>query len=150
MENPKFDPEIEYKLIGEKFSSGQKMNDREEGFVLDAAVRHASNLVEKRSNLILGLSGKSADVRKQLDIIVLDRINSLYQSGSTKLFEELKESVSEAFLIEDEDFPSERLHFLLSEDLDKYFGYEISSEVKDNMDFIRKAVEQVVPTTIKI
>lgn len=149
MENPKFNPAVEsdeYKLIGEKFSRWREMGDWEKNCVFEVAIKHASGLVDQNADEISGLFQKSEDVRKHLDIIVLDRINSYYQAGSTVMFENLKKEICDSFSINEKVLPDESLHSFLSFSLDKYFEDEIDNEVKNNMVFIRAAVERVVPS----
>jgi len=137
---------IYYESIGKKFLSGKNLTDEEKNSIVEVAVRYASSLVDERKVNLQDLSKKPQHVRDHLDMIVLDRVVSFYQSGSTTMFEDLKKTVCDAFSIKEERLSDEKLHSFLSSGLDEYFENDISSEVEDNMNFIRATVQRVVPT----
>ena len=83
-----------------------------------------------------------------MTVIVLDRVVSQYQAGSTMLFDNLKKAVCELFVIKNNDLTDERLCTLLSSSLDEYFAREINDEVSKKMGFIRSAVESIVPNKV--
>lgn len=139
-------PKIYYESIGKKFLSGKDLTDEEKNSIFGNAVEYASNLVDEKKEYIRDLSKKPQNVRSHLDVIVLDRVVSFYQSGSTVMFEGLKKNICDTFSINEEKLPDEKLYTFLSSNLDKYFENEISSEVENSMDFIRTIVQRVVPT----
>ncbi|EKE12806.1 MAG: hypothetical protein ACD_13C00140G0004 [uncultured bacterium] len=140
--------QVNYELVGKKLLSGEAMNDVEKNSVFGIATEFASNLVDNKADSLQGILQQSQDVRDHMNVIVLDRLVSLYQSGSTVMFENLKKTVCDSLSIKENRLSDERLYAFLSSSLDNYFGNEISSEVKKGMDFIRETVERIVPTKI--
>jgi len=137
---------IYYESIGKKFLSGKDLTDEEKNSIFGNAVEYASNLIDEKKENLQDLSKKSQNVRSHLDVIVLDRVVSFYQSGSTVMFEGLKKNICDAFSIKEEKLPDEKLYTFLSSSLNEYFENEIDSEVENNMNFIRTIVQRVVPT----
>jgi len=140
--------QINYELVGKKLLSGEAMNNVEKNSIFEIATKFASNLVDDKADTLHGILQQSQDVRDHMNVIVLDRVVSLYQSGSTVIFENLKKTVCDSLLIKESRLSDERLYAFLNSSLDEYFGNEIGSEVKKGMDFIRETVERVVPTKI--
>ena len=140
--------QVNYELVGKKLLSGEAMNDVEKNSVFGIATEFASNLVDNKADSLQGILQQSQDVRDHMNVIVLDRVVCLYQSGSTVMFENLKKTVCDSLSIKENRLSDERLYAFLSSSLDNYFGNEISSEVKKGMDFIRETVERIVPTKI--
>lgn len=133
-------------MIGEKFQSGKLLNDWEKECIFESAIEYASSLVDKSVNATLRLDQKSLDTRRHLDVIILDRINFLYQPGvKMDLFTEVKTSVCNDFLIEPENLPDEAFHSFLSGILDKYFDKEISPQVRVDMRYITEIVDRMLP-----
>ncbi len=139
-------PKIYYESIGKKFLSGKDLTDEEKNSIFGNAIEYASNLVDEKKEYIQDLSKKPQNVRSHLDVIVLDRVVSFYQSGSTVMFEDLKKNICNAFSIKEEKLPDEKLYTFLSSNLDEYFENKIDSEVEKNMNFIRTVVERIVLT----
>ena len=136
--------QIDYEAVGKKLQSAALLNDDEKFLVFGRASYFASGLIDEKLDKPYTISPISMEVRSHMAVIVLDRVVSLYQSGSTVLFDNLKKAVCETFLIKNEDLSNERLYSVLGSSLDEYFTREISDEVKKNMGFIRGAVDQVI------
>lgn len=141
-----YEAQINFEAVGKKLQSAKPLDKDETFLVFSRAANFASNLIDEKLDRPYTASPMSIEVRSHMTVIVLDRVVSLYQSGSTILFDSLKEAVCKTFLISDKDLSNERLYTVLSSSLDEYFSKEIDEEVSSKMSFIRGAVEQVVPT----
>ena len=140
-----------YKSVGKKLLSGKDISDTEKACVFDAAVKFASNMVDENPEAVRDLPKENKDIRGHLNVIVLDRVVSLVQRGSsTDAFEKLKGELSDAFFVKKEKLVNEQLLAFLSSSLDKYFETPSSYEVDKNMPSIVKAVDRIIPTRIKI
>ena len=139
---------IDFEAIGKKLQSAENLNEDEKFLVFSRATNFASDLIDQKLEKLYIVSPMSIDVRSHMTVIVLDRVVSQYQAGSTMLFDNLKKAVCELFVIKNNDLTDERLHTLLSNGLDEYFTHEINDEVRKNMNFIRSAVESVVPSKV--
>lgn len=138
--------QIDFEAIGKKLQSAKPLDKDETFLIFGRAANFALSLIDERLDRSYAALPMSIEVRSHMTIIVLDRVVSLYQSGSTPLFDGLKKAVCETFLIKDEDLSNERLYSVLSSNLDEYFTKEIDEEVRRKMGFIREAVTQVVPS----
>lgn len=138
-----YEAQVDFEAVGKKLQSAETLNKDEMFLVFSRAANFASDLIDSKLDKTHAASSASVEVRSHMTVIVLDRVVSLYQSGSTPLFANLKEAVCETFLIKGEDLSDERLYSVLSSSLDEYFNKEISEEVKKYMGLIRGAVDQV-------
>ncbi len=146
MENLESKPSAENILIGEKFQSGKEIDDWEKNCIFESAIKHTSNLVNERTDEILGFSQKNQETKRHLSIIILDRINFLYQPGvEMDLFTEVKTSMCKDFLISPENLPDEAFHSFLTGILDKYFDKEISAQVRVDMRYITEMADKMLP-----
>ncbi len=135
--------QIDFKAVGRKLKSAEALNKDEIFLVFGRATNFASDLIDSKLDKTHAASSVSVEVRSHMTVIVLDRLVSLYQGGSTPLFANLKEAVCQTFSIKSKDLSDERLYLVLSSSLDEYFSKDISEEVKKNMGLIRGAVDQV-------
>jgi hypothetical protein len=140
--------QINYGLVGRKLLLSEVMDRNEKNLVLEIATKFASDLVEEKVKNPYGPLQMSGDAKNHMNMIVLDRVLSLYQSGSTIMFDNLKKTVCESLLIEGDHLSNERLHTFLSSGLDEYFDNEVSGEVGKSMGFIRGVVESIFPDRI--
>lgn len=138
--------QIDYKLVGKKLLSAEVMEEDQKNLVFEIATKFASDLVNEKT----GDLQMSKEVRSHMNVIVLDRVVSLYQSGSTATFEDLKRTICETFSVDEEMLTNERLRTFLSSRLDEYFDKNVSEEVGKNMEFIRTKADKVVPMRINI
>ena len=138
--------QISFEAIGKKLQSAKPLDKDETFLIFGRATNFASSLIDERLDRPYTALPMSIEVRSHMTVIVLDRVVSLYQSGSTLLFDGLKKTICETFLIKEENLSSERLYSVLSLNLDEYFTKEIDEEVRKKMGFIREAVNQVVPS----
>lgn len=139
-----------YKSVGKKLLSGKEMSGLEKATVFDVAVKFASDMVDKTPDALRDFPQASKDIRDHLNVIVLDRVVSLVQKGSsTDTFEKLKDELCDFLFIKKEKLANEPLLSFLSNGLDNYFEAPSSYEVDRNMASIVKAVDRVVPTKIK-
>lgn len=150
MENNIKRPGIDNKYVAKILLSGENMGNVEKNFVFDIATKYASDLADEKIGDQPSYLQKSQDVKNHFSVIVLDRIVSLYQNGSTSMFDKLKNTICSSLLIKEDNLSDERLYTVLSSSLDDYFGEEINDEIRNNMEFIRKNVEIVVPTKVDL
>ncbi|EKE12803.1 MAG: hypothetical protein ACD_13C00140G0001 [uncultured bacterium] len=139
---------IDFEAIGKKLQSAENLNEDEKFLVFSRATNFASDLIDQKLERPYTASPMDIDVRSHMTVIVLDRVVSQYQAGSTMLFDNLKKAVCELFVIKNNDLTDERLCTLLSSSLDEYFAREINDEVSKKMGFIRSAVESIVPNKV--
>lgn len=139
-----------YKSVGKKLLSGKEMNDPEKTTVFDIAVKFASDLVDKNPDALRDIPQINKNIRDHLNVIVLDRVVSLVQKGSsTDTFEKLKDELCDFLFIKKEKFANEPFLAFLGSGLDNYFEKQSSYEVDKNMASIVKAVDRIVPARIK-
>lgn len=150
MENNIKRPGIDNKYVAKILLSGENMGNVEKNFVFDIATKYTSDLADEKIGDQPSYLQKSQDVKNHFSVIVLDRIVSLYQNGSTSMFDKLKNTICSSLLIKEDNLSDERLYTVLSSSLDDYFGEEINDEIRNNMEFIRKNVEIVVPTKVDL
>lgn len=140
-----------YKSVGKKLLSGKEMDDTEKAVVFDIAVKYASNMVDERPEVLRDLPQGNKDIRDHLNVIVLDRVVSLVQRGSsTDAFEKLKDDLSGAFFVKKEKLLNEPLLAFLSTSLDDYFAAPLTYEVEKNIASIVRVVDRIIPARIKI
>lgn len=139
-----------YKFVGKKLLSGKEMDDSEKAAIFDIAIKFASNIIDENPEAMRDLPA-AKDIRDHLNVIVLDRVVSLVQKGSsTNTFEKLKSNLCDNLFIKKEKLSNEPLLAFLGSSLDKYFETPLSYEVDKNMASIVKAVDRIIPSRIKI
>ena len=139
-----------YKSIGKKLLSGKEMGDSEKEIVFDVAVKFASDIVDENPDALREIPQINKNIRDHLNVIVLDRVVSLVQKGSsTDTFEKLKDELCDKLFIEKDELANEPFLAFLGSGLDNYFEKQSSYEVDKNMASIVKAVDRVVPARIK-
>ena len=140
--------QVDFEAVGRKLQSLEALNKDEIFLVFGRATNFASDLIDSNLNQTYATTPLSIEVRSHMNVVVLDRMVSLYQSGSTILFDGLKKAVCEAFSIQEENLLDGRLYSVLSSSLDEYFTREISDEVVKKMGYIRGVANQVIPSKI--
>jgi hypothetical protein len=138
--------QVDFEAVGKKLQSGATLSKDETFLVFGRATNFASDLIDSNLKETYATLPVSVEVRSHMTVVVLDRMVSLYQGGSTTLFDGLKKEVCEAFFIQEENLSNERLYSVLSSSLDEYFTREISDEVVKKMSYIRGVADQVVPS----
>jgi hypothetical protein len=138
--------QVDFEAVGRKLQSAETLNEDEKFLVFGRATNFASDLIDSNLKETYATSPVSVEIRSHMTVVVLDRVVSLYQGGSTILFDGLKKAVCEAFSIQEENLSDGRLYSVLSSSLDEYFTREISDEVRKKMSYIRGVADQVVPS----
>lgn len=150
MENPRFKLQSEIvKMTVADLISGKEMAKEEMTILFNTAINQSLILIQAKSSEIYGYESKDNETKRHLAAVVLDRILSLRpMGGTTANFTGLKDEVCEQMGIKNtEELSDERFQTVLSRSLDDYFDRDIPINVNSNMNFIRTAVDKIIPSS---
>lgn len=147
---------VDFKSIGQKFQSGESLNDAEKDAVMSIGLEYTRGLIESKKGFLLSYDQGSQIVKDYYAGMVLGRMIRLYKEAnktpkkgteepeSITRFKELKSLVSDKLVIEAKKDTDEKICTFFKESTNSYLDIKFNDEVGIAMKTLREAIVRIV------